>query len=118
MKNGCLECGEELFGRIDKKFCSSQCRSSYYNKQNSSENSQVRNVNNILKKNRRILEDFSSDNKLKAQRERLLEKGFNFTYYTNTYTTKDNRVYYYCYDFGYLEFEEGWYAIVKKLDWV
>ena len=30
----CLECGDKLFGRIDKKFCSDACRNAYNNKIN------------------------------------------------------------------------------------
>jgi len=118
MEKICLECGDELFGRVDKKFCSAQCRSSYYNKQNSQENNQFRNINALLRKNRKILADLIDNERMKIQREKLLEKGFNFTYHTNTLTTKENRVYYYCYDYGYFELEDDWYALVKKLDWV
>lgn len=28
----CLECGEKIIGRADKKFCSDQCRISYNNR--------------------------------------------------------------------------------------
>ena len=30
----CLECGDHLKGRIDKKFCSDYCRNSFNNKVN------------------------------------------------------------------------------------
>ena len=30
----CLECGEPLKGRVDKKFCSDYCRNSHNNKVN------------------------------------------------------------------------------------
>ena len=118
MEKGCLECGVELFGRVDKKFCCDQCRSTYYNKQHSLDNTVVRNINNVLRKNRKILAELISKDRTKIQREKLLEKAFNFTFFTNTLTTKEGRIYYYCYDFGYFELEDGWYALVKKLDWV
>lgn len=118
MKKLCLDCGEELFGRIDKKFCNDQCRSSYNNKQQLDSSTYIRKVNQILRKNRRILENFLSQDKSKSSKERLIEKGFNFNYYTNTLKTKDGRIYYYCYDYGYFTLEDNWYALVKKLDWV
>ena len=118
MKKVCLECGDELFGRVDKKYCGDQCRSAHYNRLNSDDSNEIRNINNILRKNRRILSDLVPKEKTKAHRDKLLEKGFNFNYFTNTLTTKENRVYYYCYDYGYLELEDGWFALVKKLDWV
>tara|TARA_R110000868_G_scaffold64629_5_gene194138 strand:+ start:92 stop:454 length:363 start_codon:yes stop_codon:yes gene_type:complete len=118
MERQCLECGEKLYGRVDKKFCSDQCRSSYNNKQNMDSSAYVRKVNQILKKNRRILEKQVPQNKGKAAREKLLELGFNFNYFTNTLETKDGRIYYYCYDYGYFSIENDWYALVKKLDWI
>ncbi|MEX2380147.1 MAG: hypothetical protein WD530_05355 [Vicingaceae bacterium] len=118
MEKKCAECGEKLFGRKDKKFCSDQCRNTHNNRLNSDEGNYMRNVNNILRKNRRILASYAPKGKGKANRETLLKDGFNFTYYTNTYTTKDNRTYYYCYDYAYLDIDNNWYAIVEKKDWV
>ena len=39
----CLECGEPILGRSDKKFCSDLCRNAYNNKANSDSNNFVRN---------------------------------------------------------------------------
>jgi hypothetical protein len=80
----CLECGEKLVGRADKKFCSDQCRISYNNKLNSDETNYVRNVNNALRKNRRILTELNTTQKtVSVSREKLLEKGFDFKYFTS-----------------------------------
>lgn len=117
MANQCLECSKELFGRVDKKFCDDQCRSTYNNKQNSDSTQYIRNTNRILRANRRILEQLTPNEKSKTTRDKLIDKGFNFDYHTSTYTTKDNRTYYYCYDYGYLELDKGWYALVKKKEW-
>lgn len=116
MEQLCLECGEKVSGRIDKKFCDDQCRNTYNNRQNRDGNNYIRNVNNILRKNRRVLAELVD--KGRATKDELLLKGLNFNYYTNTYTTKDNRTYYYCYDYAYLELEGDWYAIVKRKEWV
>jgi len=118
MKKLCLECEDELFGRVDKKFCSDQCRNTFNNKLKSEENNLVRNVNSILRKNRRILAELVPEEKASAKRDKLLEKGFSFNYYTNTYVTKDGRTYYYCYDYGYIQSNEGWYTLVKKKEWI
>lgn len=117
MERQCLTCAEEVFGRIDKKFCSDQCRNSYNNKLNSDSSNYVRNINNILRKNRRILEQLTPNEKSKAKKEKLVSLGFNFNYFTSIYTTKDNRTYYYCYDYGYLELDKDWFALVKKKEW-
>ena len=113
-KSKCLSCGEALSGRIDKKFCSDYCRSTYNNRLNSESRKIVRNINNKLKKNYRILQSINTDQKTKTTRDKLLEKGFSFTYFTNLYTTKSGRVYYFIYDQGYLPLEEDYYALVKR----
>lgn len=87
-KRTCPECGEVIKGRIDKKFCSDLCRNSFNNKQNSDSNNYVRNVNNILRKNRRILEGLLPGDKITLPRQKLVDKGFNFTYFTNLQITK------------------------------
>ena len=118
MSKQCLECGEKIIGRADKKFCSDQCRNIYNNRLNSDVNNYVRNVNNILRKNRRILAELNPEGKAKVKKEKLLAEGFNFNYYTNTYTTKTGKTYYYCYDQGYLEIENDYFALVLKQDYI
>ncbi|MGE0567535.1 MAG: hypothetical protein AB7O73_06260 [Bacteroidia bacterium] len=111
----CLECGEAIRGRSDKKFCDDNCRNNYNNKLNSDENNFVRNINNILRKNRRILKEFIGDSDMvKVSKQRLLDKQFNFLYHTHLINTKNNTTYYYSYEFGYLELEGNVFLIVKK----
>jgi predicted nucleic acid-binding Zn ribbon protein len=112
----CLECGEKIIGRADKKFCSDQCRISYNNRLNSDETNYVRNVNNILRKNRRVLMDLNITGKTRVSREKLSEKGFDFNFYTSTYTTKEGAQYFYCYEQGYLSVDRGFYLLVVKKD--
>lgn len=114
----CLECGKPVYGRIDKKFCDDQCRNTFNNKQNSDSNNYVRNVHNILRRNRRILEELNPNGKSKATRTKLTEKGFDFNYHTSTYTTKAGATYYFCYEYGYLPIEGDHFALVKKQEYV
>ncbi len=114
MNKHCIECGENFKGRADKKFCSDMCRNSHNNKLNSDTNNYVRNLNNILRRNRRILEGFIPDETAKASKNKLNEKGFNFNYFTNTYTTKKGITYYFCYEYGYLPIENDYYFLVKR----
>ena len=58
MERFCSDCGEKLVGRADKKFCNDQCRNNFNNKVNSDTNSVMRNINNVLRKNRRIMEKY------------------------------------------------------------
>lgn len=117
-KKNCLECEELLIGRVDKKFCNDQCRNSFNNKINKDANDYVRKVNVILRKNRRILISLMNGDKGKATKEQLLLNGFNFYYYTNIYTTKQGKTYYFIYELGYLELEDEQYALVKKQEYV
>ena len=74
----------------------------------------MRNVNNTLAKNRRILMDLNPDGKKKTHRDQLLKKGFDFDFYTNTYTTKAGDMYHFCYEQGYLNLEEGFVLLVER----
>lgn len=114
MERNCPECGEKIVGRIDKKFCSDYCRNAYNNNLNKDSRNLMRNVNNKLRKNYRILEELNPKDKTKATRTKLLAKGFNFEYFTNIYTTKTGNIYYFVYDQGYLPLEGEFYALVRR----
>lgn len=111
----CLLCQKALKGRSDKKFCDDYCRAAYNNELKSPVNNYIRNINNTLSKNRRILEDFlGKDDMAKSTKEKLIQKGFLFKYITHTYNNKKGNTYYFCYDLGYLPLENDWYLIVKR----
>ncbi|MCL9803977.1 hypothetical protein NAT51_00465 [Flavobacterium amniphilum] len=110
----CLECGEKILGREDKKFCSDGCRNSYNNKMNKDSNNLMRNINNKLRKNYRILTELNPEGKAKATKSKLLAKGFDFEYFTSIYTTKTGNTYYFLYDQGYMAIENESYVLVKK----
>jgi len=117
-KQECIECGDQFVGRMDKKFCGDHCRSVYNNRLNSDQNNFVRNINNILRKNRRILKELNPTGKSKVHKDTMLESGFNFSYFTNEYVTKGGKVYHFCYDQGYLSLSDGYYAIVERQAYV
>ena len=112
----CLTCDKPLKGRSDKKFCDDYCRNTYNNHLRSGNDNYVRNINNILKKNRKILECLLSevDKTVVTSKEKLIELGFRFNYYTNSYTTSTNKVYFFCYEFGWLPLENDGFLIVKR----
>ncbi|MDX1719574.1 MAG: hypothetical protein R3353_05400 [Salegentibacter mishustinae] len=114
MQKTCLECGEKIVGRVDKKFCSDYCRNAHHNNLNKDKKNLVRNVNNQLRKNYRILEEFNPNEKTTISKNKLLARGFNFEYLTSIYTTKTGKVYYFVYDQGYLPLENEIYALVKR----
>ena len=63
----CPECGEKIIGRTDKKFCSDGCRNTYNNRMNKDQKNLMRNINNRLRKNWRILEQLNPHQKTKKQ---------------------------------------------------
>jgi hypothetical protein len=112
----CLSCGKTVKGRADKKFCDDYCRNMYNNQLKGDVNNYVRNINNTLRKNRRILEELLPDNEemAKTTQDKLVQMGFVFKYYTHTYTNKKGNMYYFCYDYGYLPLENDWYLLVRR----
>ena len=113
-KQKCLECSEPFMGRADKKFCSDYCRNAYNNKINKDGKNLIRNTNNRLRKNWRILEKLNSKGKGTVGKKKLDIEGFDFNYITEVYTTKAGKIYYFCYDQGYSALEGDMYMLVKK----
>ncbi len=114
----CLECGDALRGRADQKFCSDQCRNTYNNKLQGGANDAIRQINRILKKNHSILAALNIDGKTTIFKNELVKKGFNFNYLTNSYTTRNGRVYHFCYDQGYALVEGDKVLLVQKQEYV
>ena len=110
----CLECGDKIVGREDKKFCSDGCRNAYNNKINKDSTNFMRNVNNKLRKNYRILSALNVDGKGKATKSKLLSKGLDFEFFTNILETKTGNTYFFVYDQGYRLLEDDYYLLVKK----
>lgn len=111
----CLSCGKPVKGRTDKKFCDDYCRNNYNNQLKSGTSNLVRNINNALNKNRRLLEELlGTEDLVKSTRDRLLEKGFQFKYFTHLFNNKKGQTYFFVYDMGYLPLENDWYLIVKR----
>lgn len=109
----CLHCLKRIQGRSDKKFCDNQCRNAFNNTQNGVSNNFIRKLNRIIKKNRGILEELCpTDKSVKVHRKELTKQGFSFEYFTNIYTTKAAKTYYFCYEFGYLDLGADYFALV------
>jgi len=118
MANICQECGDPFKGRSDKKFCSDSCRNAFNNHFNRDSTNLMRRVNRTLRKNRNILEGLNPNGKSKTSKKVLLQKGFDFGFHTNTYTTKNGNTYYFCYEQGYLPLEKELFALVIKKEYV
>jgi len=112
----CPECGDKIVGRSDKKFCSDACRNAFNNKQNKTTTNYMRNVNNKLRKNYRILSEHNFEGKTKINRLKLQNAGFDFDFVTQNVTYKNGSQYFFVYDQGYKILDNDWVLIVKKTD--
>lgn len=110
----CLECGEKLLGREDKKFCHDACRNAYNNKRNKDTTNLMRNTHNALRKNYRILSELNPSGKTKVSLRELKTAGFDFQYITSLLHTKNNTTYFFVYDQGYLAIDGDYYVLVRK----
>jgi len=117
-KKYCLACNKTIKGRADKKFCDDYCRNTYNNSLNAKKNMipLIRNTNNALLKNHRILASLLPLNEemTKVNYYKLIEKGFLFKFHTHTYDNQNGNVYFFCYNYGYLALENNWYLIVHS----
>lgn len=114
MAKTCLACDEKIIGRSDKRFCSDHCRSAHYNKLNSDANKFMRNTNNLLRKNRRILMQLLSKGLESIHKDQLIHFGFQFDYMTHESRINDGRAYRFCYEYGYYEGEQSIVSIIKN----
>lgn len=116
----CLECGAEIRGRADKKFCDDSCRNTYNNRQSKDITNLMRNVNRVLSKNRKILVELNPNGKMRISKEKLIARGFSFNHFTGIYETREGRRYYYVYDQGYFYTDEAQQqlALVVKKEYV
>lgn len=60
------------------------------------------------------MEELNPFGKTKVPKKKLVDKGFNFNYFTSIYRTKTGNTYYFCYEQGYLPLEDDFYALVKN----
>jgi hypothetical protein len=111
----CLQCGMELKGRADKKFCDDQCRT-VFNNHLKTDTLFMRTINHALRRNHKILEELipPKEGKAKTTRRKLEEKGFSFAYHTHTYTTKAGATYLFYYEYGILPLEGDYFMLVKR----
>jgi len=110
----CLECGEKIIGRSDKKFCNDACRNAYNNKQNKDSSNLMRNVNNKLRRNYRILSETNIEGKTKIAKTKLTGLGFDFNYFTQIKVYKNGSEYKFVYDQGYKLLDDDYILIVKN----
>lgn len=115
-KKQCQFCQQILIGRNDKKFCDDHCRSAFNNKLNSCDHRQMKNVNAVLKRNRKILAELYQAEKRGANtifERKIQELGFVFNFHTHTETLEGGITCICCYEYGYVANTKGELAVIK-----
>ena len=112
-KRYCLNDGKEIVGRAGKMFCSDGCRNTYNNRQNKDATNLIRNINNKLRKNYRILSELNPNDKVKVERKLLKKKGFDFDVFTGILNAKRGKSYFLIYNQSYQELEENIFILIK-----
>lgn len=111
----CPECGFQIIGRTDKKFCSDSCRTRFNNVKNKEQNEAVKRIDRILKHNRKILLSFILEGNTKTDYKTLENSGFNFNYYTAIVNSPENARCFCCYDVGYF-YEDNRIIHLKNIE--
>lgn len=114
--NNCLNCEEELFGRIDKKFCDSYCKSQYHNERSLKNSSIVKEVNkSILNLYKYFLKQLGNQAEVEISSLALREISSSLKWMTHIDTCKQSNHKYICiYDLCLIRLENGNYKIIRN----
>jgi hypothetical protein len=111
----CKFCNVKIVGRIDKIYCSLDCKNkdAYQKRQNT--RSVTKEIDGFLHRNREILDTLMGNAKKESfDRLVLARTGFKFDYFTGIYLNKELKTYYLVYDFAWMEFSDQKILVVKK----
>lgn len=112
----CKICSKQIVGRSDKKFCSVECKNYYHTNLRRVTNAAVDQISKILHRNRSILLEIMGKHKtqIKIERINLDNRKFNFKYITHFQTNSKGKIYYYVFDFAWMEFSDDEILIIRK----
>lgn len=112
----CKICSKQLVGRRDKLFCSVKCKNFYHVNLRKVTAVEVEKIDSILHRNRSILLEILGKNKVQITVERIMleKKNFTFKYHTHQHINSKGKMYYYIYDFAWMEFSNDEILIIRK----
>ena len=79
----CPNCGRQVTGRADKRFCCSECKTMFHNRKYRLERKEIYRIDRILKKNRSIIDRLYINGERDIPFHRLYHLGFDFKYLTS-----------------------------------
>lgn len=99
----CPVCEKTFRGRSDKKFCDPACKSAWhYQIQQEEGRGYYAVVDRQLKTNRRLLKKFNKAGKSTVRAEVLIKLGFDPRFFTHFWRNANKEIYYFVYEFGFL----------------
>ena len=116
-KKSCINCNRLIKGRTDKKFCDENCRNSYNNRLHAERNNLIRNINNAVGKNRRILAELAgpAGRVSDVPFQKIINRGYRLQFFTHRANCRRGREFIFCYDHGFHRREDGRCVIVKHV---
>lgn len=119
MKKVCKICGQEFTGRSNKIFCSVNCKNIYHARLRAATDKAVLSINKKLHRNRSILLEIMGKHKTQktVNRKVLEDKKFTFKYHTHFHINKQGKMYYYVYDFSWMEFSDDQILINRQIQY-
>ncbi len=115
----CVYCSRLVKGRSDKRFCSPECKSAYHNQQTNPQEEFIKFINRQLRKNRSALKKACPWGKATVRKDFLKQMGMDFKHITHTWRTEHNNLYFFCYDYGYMQVQDPKKVlIIQKQDYM
>ena len=81
-----------------------------------SESYHLRNINRILRRNRKILKELlpQGTEKITITKSHLEFLQFHFCFYTHSHTNKNGYTFLFCYEFGYLTISPDRVVVIRR----
>ncbi len=112
----CPICGSKVKGRSDKIFCSPDCKAVYHYNRKKELDPITGPIDKILHRNWVVLQEqyeLAGIKKFYVEKNKLQKDGFKPNYYTTSLTNSKNKVYYYIYNFGWMDFSNKQLMVIR-----
>ncbi|NND32768.1 MAG: DUF2116 family Zn-ribbon domain-containing protein [Saprospiraceae bacterium] len=112
----CPICGQKIYGRADKVFCSQRCKSSYHKSRKSQRSTFSYPIDKIIHRNWVILEEIYETigkKKFFVTKAELNKAGFHTRYFTTMQKNSKGKIYFYVYNYGWMDFSESDIMIIR-----
>lgn len=110
----CLECGTDIRGRRDKRFCSLRCKNAYNNRTQMAKRQLRARTISALTGNYAVLEALLKEGKTAARIEELSELGFDPAYVTGHRRGHFRHDEYACFDIWYFRTDTRIFNVRRK----